>query len=34
MKTPNRDLLVLVKDEFHNEYIMERELQKIKPTAL
>ena len=29
MKTPNRDLLVLVKDEYHNESMMQRELQKL-----
>jgi hypothetical protein len=29
MKTPNRDLLVLVKDEFHSESMMQRELQKL-----
>jgi hypothetical protein len=29
MKTPNRDLLVLVKDEFDNENSMERELEKL-----
>ena len=29
MKTPNRDLLVLVKDEFDNERVMERELQRL-----
>jgi len=29
MKTPNRDLLVLVKDEFDSEHSMERELEKL-----
>lgn len=29
MKTPNRDLLVLVKDEYHSESMMQRELQKL-----
>ena len=29
MKTPNRDLLVLVKDEYHSESMMHRELQKL-----
>ena len=29
MKTPNRDLLVLVKDEYHNEGMMQRELQEL-----
>ena len=29
MKTPNRDLLVLVKDEYHNERMMQRELQEL-----
>ena len=29
MKTPNRDLLVLVKDEFDSELSMERELEKL-----
>ena len=29
MKTPNRDLLVLVKDEFANEKFMEQELDKL-----
>jgi hypothetical protein len=29
MKTPNRDLLVLVKDEYHNESMMQRELQEL-----
>ncbi len=29
MKTPNRDLLVLVKEEYHNESMMQRELQKL-----
>ena len=29
MKTPNRDLLVLVKDEYHNESKMQCELQKL-----
>ena len=29
MKTPNRDLLVLVKDEFDNEISMERELERL-----
>ena len=29
MKTPNRDLLVLVKDEFDSEHSMEMELEKL-----
>jgi hypothetical protein len=29
MKTPNRDLLVLVKDEFDSEHSMEVELEKL-----
>lgn len=29
MKTPNRDLLVLVKDEFDSEHSMELELEKL-----
>jgi len=29
MKTPNRDLLVLVKDEFANEKFMEQELEQL-----
>jgi hypothetical protein len=29
MKTPNRDLLVLMKDEFDSEHSMERELEKL-----
>ena len=29
MKTPNRDLLVLVKDEFDSELSMELELEKL-----
>ena len=29
MKTPNRDLLVLVKDEFANEQFMEQELEQL-----
>jgi hypothetical protein len=29
MKTPNRDLLVLVKDEFMNERFMEQELEQL-----
>jgi len=29
MKTPNRDLLVLVKDEYHNESMMQHELQEL-----
>jgi len=29
MKTPNRDLLVLVKDEYHSESMMQRELQEL-----
>ncbi len=29
MKTPNRDLLVLVKDEFDSEHSMEIELEKL-----
>ena len=29
MKTPNRDLLVLVKDEFVNEQFMEQELEQL-----
>lgn len=29
MKTPNRDLLVLVRDEYHSESMMQRELQKL-----
>jgi len=29
MKTPNRDLLVLVKDEYNNEGMMQRELQEL-----
>lgn len=29
MKTPNRDLLVLVKDEFESEHSMELELEKL-----
>ena len=29
MKPPNRDLLVLVKDEYHNESMMQRELQEL-----
>jgi hypothetical protein len=29
MKTPNRDLLVLVRDEYHSESMMQHELQKL-----
>ncbi|HTQ28880.1 MAG TPA: hypothetical protein VMI35_12150 [Puia sp.] len=29
MKTPNRDLLVLVKDEFASEQFMEQELEQL-----
>jgi hypothetical protein len=29
MKTPNRDLLVLVKDEYMNERFMEQELEQL-----
>jgi hypothetical protein len=29
MKTPNRDLLVLVKDEYMNETFMEQELEQL-----
>jgi len=29
MKTPNRDLLVLVKDEYANERFMEHELERL-----
>jgi hypothetical protein len=29
MKPSNRDLLVLVKDEYHNESMMQRELQEL-----
>ena len=29
MKTPNRDLLVLVKDEYMNEIFMEQELEQL-----
>ena len=29
MKTPNRDLLVLVKDEYANEKFMEQELDRL-----